>query len=68
MPYSDRLKRWIVVRLNPTMPHPSHVARFVKFSDAEGHAQILRRLHPQAEFSVLFDPEMKGNQPSPQSS
>jgi hypothetical protein len=54
MTYSDRLKRWTVVRLLAKMQRVT-VARFVKESDADGFAQALRRLEPQAKFIVVFD-------------
>ncbi|PSB26544.1 hypothetical protein C7B82_19540 [Stenomitos frigidus ULC18] len=55
MTYSDRLKRWAVVRLLAKMRRVT-VARFVKESDADGFAHALRRLEPQATFIVVFDP------------
>ncbi|GAB4376760.1 MAG: hypothetical protein Kow00121_24460 [Elainellaceae cyanobacterium] len=57
MPYHDRLKRWVVVYLTPPT-YRMDVARFVKCSDAEGHAQALRRLNPERQYLVVFDPVM----------
>lgn len=45
MTYGDRLKRWVVVLLLPKMQRVE-VMRFYKYSDAEGHAQILRQMNP----------------------
>lgn len=54
MTYGDRLKRWAVIRLLPNMQRVT-VARFVKRSDADGYAQALCRLEPNAQLSVVFD-------------
>ena len=56
MTYSDRLKRWVVVRLSPDFNH-TDIARFYKFSDAENYVKILRQLQPKARFEVMFDPK-----------
>ncbi|MBD3881158.1 hypothetical protein IFO70_05270 [Phormidium tenue FACHB-886] len=55
MTYEDRLKRWVVVRLSPNLQHID-MARFHKFSDAEGYLQTLRRLQPADRFELMFDP------------
>lgn len=55
MTYENRLKRWVVVRLLPDMRRID-VIRFYKYSDAEGHAQVLRQMNPGAEYVVVFDP------------
>jgi hypothetical protein len=55
MSYSDRLKRWAVIRLLSNMQRVT-IARFVKESDADGYAQVLRRMEPTAKFIVVFDP------------
>jgi hypothetical protein len=47
MAYERRIKRWVVVRILPSLRHVD-VARFYRFSDAEGYAQVLRQLNPQA--------------------
>jgi hypothetical protein len=54
-PYGDRIQRWVVVRLLPKMQRVD-VARFYRFSDAEGYAQALRQLCPDDTFEVMFDP------------
>ncbi|MBD2018881.1 hypothetical protein H6F43_01605 [Leptolyngbya sp. FACHB-36] len=59
MIYSDRLKCWAVVRLLPKMQCVV-MARFVKESDADGYATVLRRLLPDAVVEVVFD-LMDGN-------
>jgi hypothetical protein len=56
MPYRDSLKRWVVVRFVSATDR-SPVARFVKFSDAEGHAQALNRQHPTDRYLVMFAPK-----------
>jgi hypothetical protein len=55
MTYRDRLNHWAVVRLLPNFQRVV-VNRFRSRSDAEGHAQAMRRLIPDAEFVVVFDP------------
>lgn len=54
MTYGDRLRRWIVVRLSPNFQHLD-VARFHKFSDAEGYQQTLSRLNPAERYEIMFD-------------
>lgn len=55
MPYRERLKPWAVVRLLPNFQRVT-VARCRNESDASGYCQILRRLDPEAELIVIFDP------------
>jgi hypothetical protein len=55
MAYHSRLKPWVVVLLLPKMQRID-VARFHSFSDADGHAQVLRRLQPDREYVVMFEP------------
>lgn len=61
MPYKDRLKRWVVVRLLPEMQRID-VERFYSYSDADGYIQTLRRLDPTAELLIMFDPGMPKKQ------
>ncbi len=58
MSYRDSLNSWLVVRLLPKMQQKV-VARCRTRSDADGHLQVLRRLMPDAEFTVLFDASLK---------
>lgn len=55
MTYAERLNHWAVVRLLPNMQRVV-VARFKSRSDAEGYAQVLHRLLPNATLTVVFDP------------
>jgi hypothetical protein len=55
MPYKERLNPWLLVRLLPNMQRLT-VGQFRTRSDADGHLQILRRLIPQAQFVVMFNP------------
>ncbi len=57
MPYRDRLTGWLVVRLLPKMQRLV-VGRFRSHSDAEGHLQALRRLIPEAQLVIVFDPDL----------
>jgi hypothetical protein len=54
MTYEESLRRWIVVRISPTLQH-SDVARFHKYSDAEGYKQLLCRLDPTQRYEIMFD-------------
>jgi hypothetical protein len=58
MSYRDSLTSWLVVRLFPNMQRKV-VARCRTRSDADGHLQVLRRLMPDAEFTVMFDASLK---------
>ncbi len=60
MSYLDKLHPWCVVRHLPNLQNPI-VARFRRRNDAEAHLQVLQRLMPNAEFSIIFDvtPEKK---------
>jgi hypothetical protein len=55
MTYGDFLKPWVVVWLRSKMQR-TDVARFHHFSDAEGHAQVLRQLNPDRQYIVVFEP------------
>ena len=55
MTYRERLQHWAVVQLLPGMQRIV-VERFRSRSDADGHAQALRQLFPDALFVVVFDP------------
>jgi hypothetical protein len=57
MPYRDCLNRWFIIRLLPNMQRVT-VAAFYRRSDAEGHLQILRRLIPNGEFVIVFNPKI----------
>ena len=54
MSYLDKLHPWCIVRHLPNLQNPI-VARFRRRNDAEAHLQILQRLMPNAEFSIVFD-------------
>ena len=56
MPYRERLNPWVLVRLLPNLQREI-VAQYRNRSDADGHLQIIRRLMPNAEFEVIFNPE-----------
>ncbi len=53
--FRERLNPWVLVRLLPNMKRIT-VGQFRSRSDADGHLQIVRRLIPQAQFVVMFDP------------
>ncbi len=55
MTYRDRLERWLVIRLLPKMQRVTLV-RCYRESDAAGYVQVLRRLIPDGEFIIVFDP------------
>lgn len=65
MTYGNRLRRWIVVRLSPNLRHVD-IARFHKYSDADGYKQILRCIDPTRRYEIMFDagePEVKPERP-----
>ncbi len=45
------------VRLLPNMQRAT-VGQYRNRSDADGHLQIIRRLMPNAEFEVMFNPDL----------
>ena len=53
--YQARLHPWCIVRLLPKMQRIV-VGRFRKGNDADEHVRSLRKLIPQGEFIVMFDP------------
>ena len=55
MPYKQRLYPWVLIRLLPKMQQVT-VAQYRSRSDADGHLHILRRLMPNAQFVVMFNP------------
>ncbi|MEQ9235797.1 hypothetical protein [Coleofasciculus sp. E2-BRE-01] len=55
MPYKERLYPWVLVRLLPKMQGVT-VAQNRSRSDADGYLRILRRLMPNAQFVVMFNP------------
>jgi hypothetical protein len=61
MPYRKRLNPWVIVRLLPNMQRMT-VAQYRSRSDADGHLEVIRRLMPNAEFVVMFNPDL----PQPQ--
>ena len=63
MPYRERLNLWVVVRLLPNMQRVI-VGQYRNRSDADGHLEIIRRLMPNAQFVVMFNPELTQPQPA----
>jgi hypothetical protein len=57
MHYGKRLDGWAVIRLLPNMQRVV-VARCRSESDADGYCQTFRRLIPNGEFIVVFDPPL----------
>lgn len=53
--YQAKLHPWCIVRLLPKMQRIV-VGRFRKSNDADDHARSLRKLIPQGQFIVMFDP------------
>ncbi|MEH2318360.1 hypothetical protein [Nostoc sp.] len=54
MTYLEKLSPWCIVRLFPNMQNRI-VARFRRRSDAEAHLQVLRRLIPNVNFTLIFN-------------
>jgi hypothetical protein len=57
MPYRERLNLWVLVRLLPNMQRVI-VGQYRNRSDADGHLEIIRRLMPNSEFVVMFNPDV----------
>lgn len=58
MTYGESLRRWVIVRLSPDLRHVD-VARFYKYSDAEGYRRILRQNHPTSRYEIMFEAKKK---------
>ncbi|GAB4385755.1 MAG: hypothetical protein Kow00121_51080 [Elainellaceae cyanobacterium] len=56
MTYERRITRWVVVRLSSNLQRQD-MARFHKYSDAEGYARTLQRLDSANHYQVVFDTE-----------
>jgi hypothetical protein len=57
MPYRERLNPWVLIRLLPNMQRVT-VGQYRNRSDADGHLAIIRRLMPNSEFVVMFNPDV----------
>lgn len=55
MSYQDLLYPWSIYRLNSHLKH-CPIARFRQRNDAEAYLQVVRRMIPQVEFAIVFDP------------
>ncbi|WP_346292130.1 hypothetical protein [Sphaerothrix gracilis] len=53
--YQTQLHPWCIIRHLPKSQCIT-VARLRRRNDAEAHLRVLRRLIPQAQFTLLFDP------------
>ncbi|MBE9125306.1 MULTISPECIES: hypothetical protein [unclassified Coleofasciculus] len=58
MSYKEQLFPWCIIRHLPDMQRTG-VARLRRRSDAEEHLRVLRRLMPDASFSIVFDPMLE---------
>jgi hypothetical protein len=56
--YLERLSPWCLVRLLPNMQRLT-VGRFRRWNDAHEHMRILRRLVPEANYAIVFDPALE---------
>lgn len=56
--YLERLSPWCLVRLLPHMQRLT-VGRFRRWNDAHEHMRILRRLVPEANYAIVFDPALE---------
>ena len=52
--YREKLYPWSIIRRLPNMQRIT-VARFRRRNDALEHLQVLRRLIPNADLTVIFD-------------
>lgn len=58
MTYKEQLFPWCIIRHLPNMQRTG-VARLRRRNDAEEHLRVLRRLMPDASFSIVFDPMLE---------
>lgn len=56
--YLERLIPWCLVRLLHRMQRLT-VGRFRRWNDAHEHMRILRRLVPEANYAIVFDPALE---------
>ncbi|NEQ64324.1 MAG: hypothetical protein F6K21_02270 [Symploca sp. SIO2D2] len=63
MSYLERLSPWCIIKLLPKMQRLT-VARFRRRGDAEAHMQVLRRLIPDATFTIIYDPALEQQEPN----
>lgn len=54
MTYLEKLNPWCIMRLQTNMQNQV-VAHFRRRSDAEAHLQVLRRLIPNVNFTLIFN-------------
>lgn len=62
MNYQEKLSPWTIIRVRPNL-RPITVARFRRYSDAEGQLLILKQMIPQAQFAIVFDCRTKLAEP-----
>lgn len=55
MSYFEQLHPWCIVRTFPNLKYLI-VARFRRRNDAIAHSEALRRLVPNATFTIVFEP------------
>ncbi|MEB3355441.1 MAG: hypothetical protein VKK04_01750 [Synechococcales bacterium] len=55
MTYKDQLHPWCIVRLFPGM-RSRIVGRFRRRGDAEAQLKLLKRLNPNATYTIMFNP------------
>ena len=53
--YYNRLHPWLIVQQVPTMQRVS-VCRFRQRQEAKEYLKVLRRLSPDADYQLIFDP------------
>ena len=63
MSYRDRLLPWCIIRHLPNAQNVL-VERFRNRGEAEAYLRSLRRLLPQVEHSLVFDPDLDSNNPA----
>jgi hypothetical protein len=57
MTYREQLSPWCIIKYLPHMQRLT-VARFRRRNDAESHLRVLRRLVPEANYAIVFDPAL----------
>ena len=54
MSYREQLQPWVVYRLLPNLQRLM-VARFRRRGDADAYLKVMKRVTPEARFSVVYE-------------
>lgn len=66
MTYKDRLSPWCIIRHLPNSQRLV-VGRLRRRNDAEEHLRLLKRMVPNSDYSIIFDPMLDSAEASAES-